>query len=316
MILIFEFLHSVCYTKIKKDSFNIFAVISTKLILREVKYMITESYQEMPEPLYQKNDITVIYMWHPADFSSILPHWHTRTEFIIVLEGVLNVTCGNMSKVLVKGDILFVNPHQLHAAKSGKDGVKYYALILEDNLSNGLRVKINNQYVKLFPSKVKFQSYIKDEKIYELLIEIIKEDQEKKESYELFIQAAIINVFARLYRFYIEKNDNSVYLNTNLNQILTYIEEHYYDDITTDSISKHFKYNKSHFCRIFKQYTGTSFVNYLTILRLEKAFSILKSTNKPISEIAVDVGFGSSNYFSRLFYKYYGKRPSEIKKNK
>ena len=90
-------------------------------------------------------------MWHPPYFKSIIPHWHTRTEFLLVLEGELDVTCGNYSGTLIKDDLLIVNPHQLHAATSGTEGVKYYAVILENRLGDGMRLKIDDNFVKLLP---------------------------------------------------------------------------------------------------------------------------------------------------------------------
>lgn len=277
--------------------------------------MITKHYKEMPEPLYEENDITIIFMWHPPLFNSILPHWHTRTEFLLLTEGKLHVTCGSFSGELEQGDILVVNPHQLHAAKAGKEGVKYYAIILEPRMSNGLKVKVNNQYTSLFPSKYSFKNHIRDQRLAELMMNIVEEEKKKENSYELFIQGFVIEAYALLHRYYIDSIVPGSYADSEIFKILSHIDENYADRITTDTVSRDLGYNKSHFCRKFRSYTGTSFVNYLTMLRLEKAISILQSTGKSISEIASEVGFGSANYFTRQFVKHYGKAPIDIRKS-
>ena len=56
--------------------------------------MIVDGYREIKEI---NQDIRLIYMWHPPNYSSILSHWHGGIEFIYILEGTLNMVCGNLS---------------------------------------------------------------------------------------------------------------------------------------------------------------------------------------------------------------------------
>jgi len=71
--------------------------------------------------------------------------------------------------------------------------------------------------------------------------------------------------------------------------------------------------NESYLCRIFKRNTGLSPMEYLKRLRLERASTLLLSTNKQITEIAYELGFGDCAHFSRSFKKLYKRTPSELR---
>ena len=71
--------------------------------------------------------------------------------------------------------------------------------------------------------------------------------------------------------------------------------------------------NPSHFCRMFKKTTGKTPVQYLTEIRLGEAMTMLKDTDKSISQIACEVGIGDLGYFGRRFKEYFGITPSAAK---
>ncbi len=67
--------------------------------------------------------------------------------------------------------------------------------------------------------------------------------------------------------------------------------------------------SKNHFLRVFRQCYGTSPINYLIRLRLEKSCELLEHSGKNITEIAFEAGFSDSNYYTRQFSKTYGMSP-------
>ena len=70
-----------------------------------------------------------------------------------------------------------------------------------------------------------------------------------------------------------------------------------------DDLSKLLNLNQSYFCRLFKQATNSTFIEYLNFVRVCKAEKLLFTTNKTVSEISMDVGFSSVSYFNRVFKK-------------
>ena len=71
-----------------------------------------------------------------------------------------------------------------------------------------------------------------------------------------------------------------------------------------------------YFCKVFKNYTGITFVEYLTRLRIEKSKSLLLNPHKRISEVAFEVGFESLTQFNRSFKKHTGMTPTEFRTQK
>jgi AraC-like DNA-binding protein len=66
--------------------------------------------------------------------------------------------------------------------------------------------------------------------------------------------------------------------------------------------------------RKVKAITGQSPVELLRQMRLQRAYALLTSTTKTISEIAFEVGFNTPGYFSKCFKEQYGKLPMDLRK--
>lgn len=63
-----------------------------------------------------------------------------------------------------------------------------------------------------------------------------------------------------------------------------------------------------------KSITGISVSRFIRNVRLEKARTLLSQTNKTSSEVAFDVGFSSTSYFTKCFHDYFGYPPGEYHK--
>lgn len=96
-----------------------------------------------------------------------------------------------------------------------------------------------------------------------------------------------------------------------------YIEENYnQEDISLNTVAAHVNVSSNYFSTIFSQEMGKTFIEYVTELRMKKAKELLMTTNKKASEIAYDVGYKDSHYFSFLFKKTQGCTTKEYRKRK
>jgi AraC-like DNA-binding protein/CheY-like chemotaxis protein len=82
---------------------------------------------------------------------------------------------------------------------------------------------------------------------------------------------------------------------------VAHMEDHLGNDITLAELAEQGGMSKYHFCRVFKKHLGHSPINYLIGLRIERAKTLLKTTDLSLSEIAALVGFNDSSNFSRKF---------------
>ncbi len=99
-----------------------------------------------------------------------------------------------------------------------------------------------------------------------------------------------------------------------LRDIILYINEHYYQEISLTYLSDTFAISKYHLCRCFKKYTGYTINEYITQLRIEQAKELLRTTSLSAYQIGAIVGIADENYFYRLFKKQVGISPHKYRK--
>jgi len=95
-----------------------------------------------------------------------------------------------------------------------------------------------------------------------------------------------------------------------------YIEDSINVDITLEEIAKKVGLNPSYFSQVFREKTGTTFVNYRSDVRMKKAIELLCNAEKSITEITFDVGYHDITHLRRKFKKYTGLSPSEYRRKK
>lgn len=81
-------------------------------------------------------------------------------------------------------------------------------------------------------------------------------------------------------------------------------------------MSNYANMSNQHFCRLFKAYTGKTFIEFLSLYRLEQSNLLLITTDVPITQIPERTGFCNANYFARVYKNRYGHPPSYTRKNK
>lgn len=94
-----------------------------------------------------------------------------------------------------------------------------------------------------------------------------------------------------------------------------YLQTHFDGEVTLSRVASLYSVSREHFSRLFKRETGFGFNEYLTLLRLQKAESILREEpRKNISQVAYETGFNDSNYFSDRFHREYGLSPLKYRR--
>lgn len=101
---------------------------------------------------------------------------------------------------------------------------------------------------------------------------------------------------------------------SDIKKALSYINKNYSREISLLDVAAHIDMSAFSFGKIFKDYTGKYFVDYITQIRIDKAKDALKNSKKTICEISKSVGYRDEKYFMRLFKKKTGLTPSEFRK--
>jgi two-component system response regulator YesN len=93
-----------------------------------------------------------------------------------------------------------------------------------------------------------------------------------------------------------------------------YIDHHFAEPLTLESIAKHFYISREYLCRSFKLFAGENISDYITKRRMEKAHTLIFQKKLEIKDIATIVGYNDIAYFYRVFKKHYGCTPGNIRK--
>lgn len=99
-------------------------------------------------------------------------------------------------------------------------------------------------------------------------------------------------------------------------EAMKYIREHYETDISLDLVADRFYLNSAYLSRLFKQYAGNTFTDYLIQVRMNAAIEYIETGNYKIYEISKMVGYNSEKYFYRVFKQYTGYSPAEYQRSK
>ena len=155
-------------------------------------------------------------------------------------------------------------------------------------------------------------------KIFDVIEDIIYCYYEKDIAYELELKSLLFKFFSLLYKNDLIKkhqSKNNLTINTTdkIKLVLNYINDHYSEDISINTLAELCEYSEYHFMRFFKKHIGLTCVQYINNLRLEKSSILLTSTNNAIMDVSLEVGFDNLSYFNKLFKRKYNLTPKEFR---
>lgn len=104
---------------------------------------------------------------------------------------------------------------------------------------------------------------------------------------------------------------NSAPLSKYVEDALLFIHQHYREDINISTVAGALGISEGYLSRIFKKETAYTFTNYLIFYRIKQAMELLKDHRLKIYEVAYQVGYSDTAYFSAQFKKITGITPSE-----
>ncbi len=101
---------------------------------------------------------------------------------------------------------------------------------------------------------------------------------------------------------------------TNLLRVAIYIDKHLAEPLTSEQLASEAGVSRFHFCRVFKKAVGMSPMNFLTLMRIDRAKALLRK-NIPVSTVALKAGFNDLSNFNRQFRKITGLTPKGYQKS-
>lgn len=232
-----------------------------------------------------------------------LKHYHSMYEIYYLEQGECHYLIEGKLFEMEKGDIVFIPKGMIH--KTSYEG-PHSRLLINCPGSYLENIKLREAFV------YRNEKYSRD--IYNVMKNIEKEYLNGDKFSDSLIKGYMQQLLAIVYRTE-NKYKNTRHQNKYVKTALDILEEDFTTEITLSSLAQKFEVSPEHFSRIFKKETGLGFNEYLSLLRLKKAETLLKKNeNLSISEVAFSCGFNDSNYFCEKFKKVYGTSPLKFRK--
>lgn len=243
-----------------------------------------------------------------------LPTWRPKGrldyQLLYIVSGKTHFFFNKTERIVTAGHMVLIQPRQeQHYEYYGAEKPEVYWVHF-----TGSDVKnILNQYQVPMDDPV-FYAGVSSTYAY-LFKEMISELQTCRTGFAELLSMYLRQIFLLIQRTRQEqKNSISSYMQAEIEYARRYFNEHYSDSISIQDYADSRNMSVCYFQRNFKQIVKHTPMQYLLIIRINNAASLLETTDYSVMQIASMVGYEDPLYFSRLFRKQKGLSPSEYRK--
>ncbi|MBO5867981.1 MAG: helix-turn-helix domain-containing protein [Oscillospiraceae bacterium] len=230
----------------------------------------------------------------------IAANLHEYSELLYCQQGQGLVTVNGQSISLSAGQLAWIPPNYIH--KYDFPDAQVICAVFSNDLIPLFFNALAGRYFLVSAVRLEELAYIP-----ELLLNLKKEDSLCISGYLNLICHKVISCAS----FASEKHSDGILYQ----KIISYIAEHYTEDISLAQIAKLFGYNEKYLSHTLHELTGIQFRQLLAFYRVGHAKKLLTGTkDRGITDIAMDSGFSALNTFHRTFKELTGMTPSEYRK--
>ena len=237
-------------------------------------------------------DFKIDRITREAGFQMKTSHVHPFYDITYLINGECTCFVNHSIYKLSKGDLIIIPPGDIHRSTfHGKIPVERYVLSFREEELNWIRSLIGDEIVSksLKTGVISIPSKRRDY-IEALLNKLLFESEGQDILSPAFIQAGLLELL--LFMIRCQQYENNVYKeidvdNQLMQEIATYIYEHYDKKITLDDMAERFHISRSYLSKKFKQATGFGFKEYLVNVRIKNACRLLLETNHSITDLSL-----------------------------
>ncbi len=250
-------------------------------------------------------------------YMDYLPNWYffwhqhpKSAEVVLIQEGSGCLHVGNQRIPLAPGHICIVPPLMLHYfSTEDKGGLRYYSLGLStDDPDCDLSAWVNGSSCLVIPLAQKLDFLTAG---FQTLAEHIHKNQNQCDAvFQSLLYGILMWIRRQAFEMHIEPVGPG---KVAIQEVLTYIAEHYSETLTLNQLSRRFGISPAHLSRLFKQTCGLSPINYIIYYRISQSVIMLQATNMSIADITYAVGYQNQAYFSNLFSQQIGFTPTAFR---
>ncbi len=260
--------------------------------------------------------IEIEYRETTTDYAMTDLQSHDYYELYFLLEGTRDVFFEDKMFILPKNSICIFPPFSMHKTEGGpykrvniyisRDLLNANEEAFLNGCTDSVAFQIDSEVSGLFFGLLKQASQIQDTTPF-------------KKSYVLAFTKSLLYLLQRYRLTPLTHSATSNHPKNNdpfILKIVSYINEHFAENLTLDHLSQLFFTSKNTLCKRFQAVMNCSIMDYCSHVRLNEAKHLLLTTKKSLDEIAERCGYASANYFSLIFKRKIGLSPLNYRKKK
>lgn len=234
---------------------------------------------------------------------------HENIEILAFFDGVGSVRCNQDLYEVGAGDTVVVNSFVEHQIVYAEKPVGS-CIIIDAGFC-----KINGVDIH----RLNFTPFIHDGELTRLVL-LLREEYNKKGPFrDTAIKCALINLLLYLCRNFSQQREDAMTLgNKSIESVcmaVDYIKSSFDKRISVDKVADAVNLSRYYFMREFKRITGHTVIEYINLIRCERAVELLMCGKYNVKEIAVRLGYDDVSYFTKMFKKTTSHLPSDFLKS-
>lgn len=260
---------------------------------------------QLQEPLKLRNVSSAKYGgdWHST------PHAHSYTELFYIIGGDGQFQIDDEQFPVRAHQLVIVNPNVIHTEMSYDARPLEYIVLGIEGLEISIPETNEGRYcVYTFPAA---------NTVLNCMHSILHEMQNREQKHQIACQAYMDILVVQLMRNTSTSMTHVTSSSPTNHQCVTvrhYIDNHYKEPLTLDTLAAEVNVNKYYLAHAYKEAFGVSPIKYMLERRIQEGKRLLKETDLSLSQVSIILGFSSASYFSQSFRKAEGISPVEYRK--
>ncbi|XOQ52222.1 MAG: hypothetical protein ACFWT7_02410 [Succiniclasticum sp.] len=246
-------------------------------------------------------------------------HWHDDVELVVVQKGQMSYNINGISMHLKQDEGVFINARQTHFSYPMDDGECTFIIVqIHPRLLESVPA-VRAQFVDPITTNASLPYLMLSYKTLwqARILQLVRNMYRVKDSPTAPLQALadFAEIWALLYEHTgqvaqetVEDQDLTITKN-----MIGFIQQHYEQHITLEDIAAAGAVGQSKCCQLFARYYRISPINYVKEYRLDQGAYLLRHTDRPVTEVALSVGFSDTSYFTKCFRQWSGRTPRDYR---
>lgn len=241
-------------------------------------------------------------------------HYHDKHELYYLEKGRNKYLVGNEIYILNAGDMLFIPKGIFHRTDRYETDYNARLLLVFDDSFAGteylpfLDKMAKNKFIRIPADK---RSQI--EQVFHSVSHEVRHHSEHYVEMEKLYLRQLLLLIDRYRVGVINGTPNDSY--RLIQDSASYISNHYNAALSLDFLAGRYSLSKSYFSKLFKEVTGVCLSEYINVIRVTAAETLLAKREMSVTAVAEACGFNDSNYFATVFKKIKGISPKQYSKN-